>query len=313
MEYRRVGQSDLQVSSIGLGCVTFGREIDADTSFEIMDCALEHGITLFDTAMAYGDGASEEVVGKWLSARGNRGGRGGRGGRGARERIVLATKVGETLTRERILRACDDSLKRLQTDVIDLYQLHDWDATTPLDETFAALDELVQQGKVRHVGVSNFAAWQLGEAISRQEANGWQRLEAIQSPYSLVVRGIESAIIPFCDDQNVGLITFSPLGAGFLTGKYAKGGQVPAGTRFAQFPAHERLFFSDRNFQILDRLRTAADSLGRSMIELALSWVLCKPGVASVLIGARSPAQVQQAFDAEALDIDDATLVAIGA
>ena len=301
MEYRRLGQSDLQVSSIGLGCVTFGREIDAAASFQIMDFAVERGITLFDTAMAYADGASETVIGDWLSAR------------GTRQKIVLATKVGETLTRQRVLKACEDSLKRLQTDVIDLYQLHDWDQTTPLDETLAALDGLVQQGKVRYVGVSNFAAWQMCKALWRQDVSGWQRLEAVQSPHSLVVRGIESEIMPLCADQNVGLITFSPLGAGFLTGKYRQGTPVPAGTRFDQFPVHERLFFSARNFEILERLRTTAESMGRIVIELALSWALSRQGVASVLVGARSPAQVQQAFDAEALDIDEATLAALGA
>ena len=166
---------------------------------------------------------------------------------------------------------------------------------------------------MRYVGVSNFAAWQLCKAMWTQDVKGFKRLEAIQSPYSLVVRGIESEIMPLCADQDVGVVTFSPLGAGFLTGKYRKGEPTPPGTRFDQFPDHERLFFSDRNFEIVETLRSKAESLGVPMPQLAFAWAMRQPGISSVLAGARTAAHVQQAIDAEAIDLDETTLAELGA
>ncbi|MCB0114193.1 MAG: aldo/keto reductase, partial [Caldilineaceae bacterium] len=175
MEYRKLGRTELSVSSIGLGCVTFGREIDEDASFVVMDRALERGITLFDTAEAYAKGSSETVVGRWLADR------------GVRDQIVLATKVSGVLTRDRVISSAEASLQRLQTDVIDLFQVHHFDAKTPLNETLEALDALVKAGKVRYIGCSNYAAWQLCKSLWQQDVHDWARFESVQPNYNLVV------------------------------------------------------------------------------------------------------------------------------
>jgi aryl-alcohol dehydrogenase-like predicted oxidoreductase len=287
MEYRLLGQTGIKVSSIGLGCVTFGREIDEATSFAVMDHAVERGITLFDTAEAYAQGRSEEVVGQWLKER------------GSRDRIVLATKVTPPLDEARILAAAEASLRRLQTDVIDLYQLHAFDPKTPLEVTLAALAKLVEQGKVRFIGCSNFAAWQLCKALWRADANGWPRLESVQPNYNLAVRDIEAELLPFCADQELGVITYSPLGAGFLTGKYTRDKTAPAGSRFDILPGHWGIYDNELAFQRMEKLRTTAAQTGRTMADLALAWVIGQPGVTSVLIGCRNTGQVDQAFAAE--------------
>ena len=217
MEYRNLGRSALRVSRIGLGGVTFGRETDAETSFAIMDRALECGITLLDTAEAYAAGRSEEVVGQWMADR------------RSRQQIVLATKVTPPLRRDRILSSAEASLRRLRTDHVDLFQLHAWDNATPLDETLEALEALVQAGKARVVGCSNLAAWQLCKALWRQDAHGWARMESVQPNYNLLVRDIEREMLPLCADQEIGVLSYSPLGGGFFTGKYVQGEPVPKG------------------------------------------------------------------------------------
>ena len=292
MKYRTLGKSDLTVSSIGLGCVTFGREIDQQTSFQVLDHALERGITLFDTAEAYANGASETVLGNWMAER------------GVRDRIVLATKVLGTLTRERVISSAEESLRRLQTDRIDLFQLHSWDNDTPLEETLAALTTLVEQGKVRAIGCSNWSAWQLCKALLLIQQQGLAPLASTQPPYNLVQREIEADLLPLCADQQIGTITYSPLAAGFLTGKYRRGQEVPNGTRFDVMPGHQPIYFTDHGYATLEQLDRAAEQSGRSMIQLALSWVLRQAGITSVLIGARNTAQVDQAFDAAEVDID---------
>lgn len=292
MKYRTLGKSDLTVSSIGLGCVTFGREIDQQTSFQVLDHALERGITLFDTAEAYANGASETVLGNWMAER------------GVRDRIVLATKVLGTLTRERVISSAEESLRRLQTDRLDLFQLHSWDNDTPLEETLAALTTLVEQGKVRAIGCSNWSAWQLCKALLLIQQQGLAPLASTQPPYNLVQREIEADLLPLCADQQIGTITYSPLAAGFLTGKYRRGQEVPNGTRFDVMPGHQPIYFTDHGYATLEQLDRAAEQSGRSMIQLALSWVLRQAGITSVLIGARNTAQVDQAFDAAEVDID---------
>jgi aryl-alcohol dehydrogenase-like predicted oxidoreductase len=256
-----------------------------------MDHALEKGINLFDTAEAYAAGASEEVVGNWLHRR------------GVRDQVVLATKVAGVLTHERILTSAEASLRRLKTDRIDLFQLHHWDRQVPLDETLAALDSLVTQGKARYVGCSNYSAEQLQQALNHQASNGWSPLVSVQPNYNLVVRDIEKALIPLCLKQNVGIISYSPLGAGFLTGKYRQGGPIPEGTRFDIIPGHQDVYFSDENFAKVEKLRAEAGARGISMIQLALAWVINRPGITSVLIGGRTPAHIDQAFAAEALPL----------
>mgnify|MGYP000114953789 CR=1 FL=1 len=292
MEYRPLGKTGLRVSSIGMGCVTFGREIDRDTSFRVLDHALELGLTLFDTAEAYASGASEAVLGEWISKR------------KVREQIVLATKVRGTLTRERVTRSAEESLERLRTDHIDLFQLHSWDDETPLEETLEGLDRLVRQGKIRHVGCSNWMAWQLCKSLLLSRDNGIVRMQSVQPPYNLVQREIERDMLPLCADQHIGVLSYSPLAAGFLTGKYRRGGEVPKGTRFDVIPGHQRIYFTDHGFATLEGLEAVSRESGRSMIQLSLTWALGRPGITSVLVGARSTDQVDQAFVAERDGLD---------
>ncbi len=288
MESRQLGTTELQVSSIGMGCVTFGREIDCDESFAVLDHALERGITLFDTAEAYAGGASETVLGKWMR------------GRGVRDQLVLATKVSGTLTRQRVMDSAEASLTRLNTDRIDLFQLHNWDTKTPVSETLEALGALIRQGKVRYVGVSNWSAWQLAKALILAERDSLVRLESVQPPYNLVQREVEPDLLPLCVDQQVGVVAYSPLGAGFLTGKYRHDGPIPTGTRFDVIPAHQPIYFTDNGWRVTEGLRVTAGEFGRSMIQLALAWVLNQPAVTSMLIGARSTRHIDQAFEADA-------------
>jgi aryl-alcohol dehydrogenase-like predicted oxidoreductase len=293
MEQRELGRSGLRVSAIGIGGATFGREIDAQTAFAVLDRALGRGITLIDTAEAYSAGLSEEIVGRWLAAR------------GARGRVTLATKVSGTLTAERVRSSCEASLRRLGVETVDLFQVHRWDPEVPLEETLGALDALVRAGKVRAVGCSNYAAWQLAKALWRQDARGLARFESVQPVYNLADRRIEQELLPLCADQGLGVITYSPLAAGFLTGKYRRGGDVPPGTRFDVVPAHQELYFTAARFRIMEGLRAIAAEAGLPMAHLALAWVLGRPGVTSVLIGAREPAQVDQGLAAAAALADD--------
>jgi len=286
MEYRQLGRSDLHVSSIGLGAVTFSREVDETTAFTIIDHALDRGINLIDTAEAYNKGGSETVVGNWLKTRGQR------------NNVVLATKLIPPLTKERIPQAVEASLRRLQTDVIDLYQIHAFDKNTPLDESLEALGKLVAQGKVRYLGCSNFAAWQLCKALWRADVQGWPRLESVQPNYNLAIRDIEQELLPLCADQQIGVISYSPLGAGFLTGKYSQSWTAPQGTRFDIIPDHWAIYANAPSMERMEKLRAKAAESGRSMVQLALAWVLGQPGITSTLIGSRNTAQIDQAFEA---------------
>ncbi len=284
MRQSNLARSDLRVSSIGLGCVTFGREIDRQASFQILDHALARGINLLDTAAAYADGASEMVLGEWMAER------------GVRDQVVLASKVTGTLSRERVIASAEESLLRLKCDCIDLFQLHCWDELTPVEETLGALEELREQGKVRYVGCSNWSAQQLEQ--------GLPQMVSVQPPYNLVQREIEVDLLPLCQTGQVAVLSYSPLGAGFLTGKYRRGGEVPPGTRFDVIPGHQPIYFTDEGFSVEEKLREAAENSGHSMIELALAWVISRKGISSVLIGARNTGHVDQAFAAEQLLAD---------
>lgn len=286
IQYRQLGTTDLQVSSIGLGCVTFGREITEETSFGILDRAVERGINLLDTAAVYGEGASEEILGRWM------------GLRATRDRIVLATKVSGLLTRDRVIASAEASLRRLATDRIDLLQAHDWDSQTPLEETLEAFERLVGRGLVRYCGCSNWDVTQLARARSLATERNWRPLVSIQPIYNLVDRHIEDGLLGFCSLQRVGVISYSPLGAGFLTGKYCRGGPVPTGTRFDVKPAHQDIYFTDHGFQVMESLRSLAEEAGLSMARLALAWVLGREQITSVLVGTRTPQHVDQAFEA---------------
>lgn len=267
-----------------MGCVTFGREVDLQSSLLIMDHAFEQGITLFDTAEAYAQGESERVVGEWMRIR------------HSRDKVVLATKISGLLTRQRVVASAEASLKRLQTDRIDLMQTHVWDESTPLEETLGALTTLVQQGKVRHIGCSNYSAPQLKAALALSSIGAFSRLVSVQPPYNLVQRDIEADLLPLCAAENIGVISYSPLAAGFLTGKYRRGAAIPSGTRFDVIPGHQNIYFTEHGYQVLEKLDAESRATGQSHVQLALSWVFSQSGISSVLIGARNVGQIDQAI-----------------
>lgn len=297
MEYRKLGNSDLEVSSIGLGCVTFGREIDAAESFLLIDHALEYGINLLDTAEVYANGASENVIGSYFQKKKNR------------DKFLLATKKIPSLSYDAIVEGLEASLQRLQTDHIDLYQLHAYDPKVPLEETFRALDKLTVDGKIRFVGCSNFTAENLEEAFEVSSKMSHAQFVSIQPNYNLVARAIEQDILPFCQEKTIGVLSYSPLGAGFLTGKFKRGEVIPEGTRFDVMPAHQDIYFKDALFEIMEVLRSLAEESSLSMIHLALRWVMTRPGVSSVLTGGRHVGHIDQAIKAaEAKDVPDEIL-----
>jgi aryl-alcohol dehydrogenase-like predicted oxidoreductase len=277
---------DLVVSSIGLGCVTFGREIDQRRSRDVLDRAMDRGIRLLDTAAVYGDGASEEIIGRWMRSR------------GARNHVVLATKVSGRLASDAVGRSVEASLRRLAADRIDLLQAHDWDPHTPLEETLEAFEGLARRGMVGVCGCSNWGVAELERALSLAAENGWKRLESVQPIYNLADRRAEHELFGFCGEHGLGVMTYSPLGAGFLTGKYSPGGPIPSGTRFDVKPAHQDIYFTELGFRAVEELRAAAAEVGLPMARLALAWVFRRRGITSVLIGARTPEQVDQAFEA---------------
>jgi len=287
VELRKLGTSDLNVSSIGLGCVTFGREIDAATSFAVLDRAIECGINLLDTAAVYGNGASEAVLGQWLKER------------RLHDQVVVATKVSKRLVGDAVRDSVEGSLRRLGIDRIDLLQAHDWDSQTPVEETLEAFAGLIREGKVRYVGCSNWDASQIRRSLRIQESNGWAPLISVQPMYNLAGRSIEHDLLPLCAERRIGVMSYSPLGAGFLTGKYRPDGEVPEGTRFDVIPGHQDIYFTHRGFRIVEELRRVSSESGNSMVKLALGWTLRQSGVTSVLIGARHPEHVDQAFEAE--------------
>lgn len=288
MTRRALGDSGLEITAIGLGCVTFGREIDAATSFGILDHARERGINLLDTAAAYHSGASERVLGEWMADR------------RCREEFVVATKAHLPLTREALHNAVEGSLARLRVGAIDLFQCHAWDEATPLEETLGALRELRDEGKIRHAGCSNWSAEQLGRALAlAADDSALARLISLQPPYNLVQREIESDTIPLCARESVALLTYSPLAAGFLTGKYRRDGEVPAGTRFDVIPGHQPIYFTERGWKVCEGLGEIAAREGRSAISLALGWAMRRPGITSVLVGARHRGHLDQALGAD--------------
>jgi aryl-alcohol dehydrogenase-like predicted oxidoreductase len=281
MRYRPLGSSGPEVSVVGLGSNNFGRRCDAPQTRAVVDAALDAGITFIDTADVYGGGLSETYLGEALGGR--------------RDRVVLATKFGGGMrdggggSREHIFKAVEASLGRLQTDRIDLYQYHFPDRTTPLEETLAALDELVQQGKLRYIGSSNFSAGQVeeGEEISRRKESA--RFVSAQNEYSLLERGVESKLAPACERLGIGLIPYFPLASGLLTGKYRRGEPPPEGARLAERP--ERL--TDEAFDRVEALERFAEERRRTLLEVAISGLAAKPAVGSVIAGATSPEQVR--------------------
>ena len=286
MEIRNVGKSGLRVSAVGLGCNNFGR-LDIESSRKVVHRALDLGITLFDTADIYGNkGGSEEQLGEILGAR--------------RKDIVLATKFGMAMSdiqqgasRRYILQAVEDSLRRLKTDWIDLYQLHQPDPLTPIEETLRTLDDLIRAGKVRYAGCSNLKAWQVADAHWTAKTQGFNRFISAQDEYSMLVRDAERELIPALEAKGMGLLPYFPLASGMLTGKYRHGGELPAGTRMALMKRFTDRYMTEENWAIVDRLQAFCDARGHTLLELAFSWLLSRPSLASVIAGATKPEQVE--------------------
>jgi aryl-alcohol dehydrogenase-like predicted oxidoreductase len=290
MEIRNLGSSGLRVSAVGLGCNNFGQRIDLEASRKVIHKAIDLGITLFDTADIYaGQGGSETVLGTVLGDR--------------RKDIVLATKYSKPMaadgtkqgaSRRYIMNAVEASLTRLKTDYIDLYQQHDYDPLTPLEETLRALDDLVRQGKVRYIGNSNFPAWRIAEAEFTARAMNVSRFVSCQDEYSLVVRGIEKDLLPAAQAYGLGLLPYFPLASGLLTGKYKRGEAAPEDTRFGKVARLRDQYVTPRNEEIVEKLKAFAETRGHSMLELAFSWLAARPQVSSVIAGATRVEQVEQ-------------------
>jgi len=281
MEKRRIGS--LEVSVVGLGCNNFGWRIGPEDSAATVEAALEAGINFFDTADVYGEGRSEEFLGRALGPR--------------RHDVIIATKFGMKMGEQRqgakpayIRQAVDDSLRRLGTDCIDLYQLHRADPETPIADTLGALDELVRAGKVREIGCSNFSAQQLREAEAAART-GAARFVSVQNDYSLLKRDDEKEVLPECVREGIAYIPYFPLANGLLTGKYRKGQKAPEGSR-AQAGFGPKVF-TEQNLAVVESLIELAGKRGRTILELAVSYLACQPAVASVIAGAKSPEQVQ--------------------
>lgn len=304
MNYRSVGRSGLAVSAFGLGCNNFGMKVGAEAAMNVVSAALDAGITLFDTADIYGGGASEEMLGKALAGR--------------RDSAVIATKFGIVRdaaaprggSRRHVVRACEASLRRLGTDHIDLYILHKPDPLTPIEETLAALDDLVSVGKVRYVGASNMAAWQLIDADHTARRLGVERFIATQAELNLLNRDGERELLPAARHAGVGLLAYYPLAAGLLTGKYRADAPPPPGSRLASLPAFADMLTTER-LRRAEALTAFAADHGCGLLDIALSWCAARPGVASVLFGATSPAQVAANLAAGLRPIPPETLTAL--
>jgi aryl-alcohol dehydrogenase-like predicted oxidoreductase len=291
MEYRSLGRTGVQVSALCLGCMNFGAPTPEKESMEIIDCALDQGINFLDTANVYSRGQSEEIVGKALQRNGKRG------------RIVLATKVHGRMDDDNVLAAgnnrrhiveqCEASLRRLQTDYVDLYQIHRPQSNVPIDETLRALDDLIRAGKVRYIGTSTFAAWQVIEALWASRELGLNRFVTEQPPYHLLDRSIERELIPLAQAYGLAILPWSPLARGFLSGKYRRGQEVPGDSRVAKdmqgpFAERTKRHFSDLAFSVLDEVEALAREKNATVSQVALAWCARQPGVTSPIIGPRT-------------------------
>jgi aryl-alcohol dehydrogenase-like predicted oxidoreductase len=319
MEYRNLGESGLKVSTLCLGGMTFGEpddtsfmhqvSSDEETAMAMMNRALDAGINFIDTADVYGnDGLSERVMGKWLARDGRR------------DELVLATKFrfrmrqgpnGSGASRYRIVKTVEDSLRRLETDRIDLYQIHMQDIDVPEEEVVRALDDLVRQGKVLYVGCSNYAAYRLMRSLWIADDRNTSRFVALQAQYSLVERALEREHVPLCLEHGLGILPWSPLAGGFLTGKYRKGQPPPDGSRLAKWEDRLKQFDKERNWKILAALDAVAKELEAEPAQVALAWLLGRPAVTSVIFGARTVAQLESNLKAAALALNDAHRAAL--
>jgi Predicted oxidoreductases (related to aryl-alcohol dehydrogenases) len=310
MEYRRLGRSGLYVSSLCLGSMQFGWTADEATSFAIMDAFVEAGGCFIDTADIYSNwvdanqgGASEAIIGRWMKERKNR------------HEVIIATKVrgrmwagptGEGLSRAHLMRACDESLKRLQTDYIDLYQTHWYDSNTPLEETLEAMSDLVRAGKVRYIGCSNTPAWRLALALGVSDRYNYARYCSHQPHYNLAKRAeFERELAELCLDQGLGVIPYSPLANGFLTGKYQRGAEIPESARASSV---QKRYFNEKGWAVLDALKAVADEVGASNAQVAVAWLLHQPSVTAPIIGANNVEQLQSILPASSLKLSQEQL-----
>ena len=290
MEYRRMGRSGLKVARVCLGTMTFGREADEATSHQMLDYYVELGGNFIDTADGYSNGLSEEVIGRWLRKH------------GGMQSLIIATKVYATmgtgpmdggLSRMHIQHAVENSLRRLQIDNIDLYQIHRWDYDSPPEETLEALNDLVRQGKVRYIGCSNLAAWQLAKFLHASEKHNWSQFISIQPIYNALNRSIENEILPLCAAEGLGVMTYNPLAGGMLTGKYKRGKPLPAGVRLEAFSMYYERYYHGEALSIVEGFIQAAQDRHISPAQLALAWVLAEERVTCPILGARSMEQLK--------------------
>jgi aryl-alcohol dehydrogenase-like predicted oxidoreductase len=311
MDHRYLGKTGLKVTELCLGAMTFGRETDEAQSLAMLDRFVAAGGNFIDTADVYSQGRSEEIVGRWLAGQ-------------DRDGLVIATKVrfGTDdpearrpnrfgLGRKHILAAVDASLRRLGTDYIDLYQVHMWDPGPPLEETLSTLNDLVRSGKVRFIGASNYSGWQLQKAIDLSRANGWEPFTCLQALYNLLDRELEWELLPVCRNEGLGVIPWSPLRGGWLSGKYRRGMAAPAaGTRVEQAEARGwseswSRYANDRTWRVVDALTAIAAETGKSVAQVALAWLLARPGVTAPIIGARTMAQLDDNLGAVGWALSD--------
>ena len=309
MDHKRLGRSGLQVSRLCLGTMTFGLQSDEATGFAIMDRAAEGGVDFLDSSDAYplgGDlasrGRTEEIIGRWM--------------RGKRDRFIIATKCFAPTgpapfdagnSRKHIMSAVDASLRRLQTDYIDLYQLHGYDPQTPIDETLSALDDLVHSGKVRYIGCSNFLTYQLVRAIGRSETLRLARFDSVQPRFNLLFRQIEREMLPFCAEDGVGVIPYNPIAGGMLSGKHRATAPPPEGSRFTLGWAgqmYQDRYWNDGAFETVEALRELADQAGTSLVTLSVAWVLANEAITAPIIGASRPEQLDASLAAADYKLD---------
>ena len=308
MEYRTLGSSGTVVSTYCLGTMTFGDETDEAGSHEQLDVFLDAGGTLVDTADVYSAGTSEEIVGRWLAARPAE----------VRDRVVLATKARFSmgtdandvgLSRRHLDRALEASLRRLGVDTIDLYQPHGWDPLTPVEETLRFFDDAITSGKVRYLGLSNFAGWQIQKVVDTAGFRGWPRPVTLQPQYNLLAREIEWEIVPACQESGLGLLPWSPLGGGWLTGKYTRDSRPTGATRLGENPergveAYDKRSASERTWAVIEALQDIAGKRDVPMGAVALAWLHDRPAVTSVILGARTTEQLRDNLAASGLHLD---------
>jgi aryl-alcohol dehydrogenase-like predicted oxidoreductase len=302
MEYRLLGRTGVKVSPLTLGCMMFGRRTEPEDAYAIIDRALDAGINFLDTANVYGRGRSEEITGEALRRNGHR------------ARVVLATKVHGTMddddpneqgtSRRHIIEQCEASLRRLQTDWIDLYQLHRPRPEIAIDETLRALDDLVRAGKVRYLGTSTFAAWQVVEALWAAKELGLNRFVCEQPPYNLLDRRVERELLPMCRTYGIATIPWSPLAGGLLTGKYRRGEPPPEGTRYSSGDVRQARRMAERVFDVTEGLEPLAREKRVTLSQLALAWVLQQPGVTAPIIGPRTMEQLEDNLGALGVELD---------